>query len=135
MIILLASTCGLRRGEAIALRWEGVELKARTLTVKQSYTRGEKGHIFQEPKTAAGIRTMAIPDVTMTALKKQKVLQAEDKLASGPKYNDHGLISQTKHGLPIVLIILKHVGLICLGGQDFPKSGSTICVTPMLHYY
>ncbi|MBT2284259.1 site-specific integrase [Paenibacillus polymyxa] len=121
MIILLAATCGLRRGEAIALRWEDVDLKARTLTVKQSYTRGEKGHIFQEPKTAAGIRTMAIPDVTMTALKKQKVMQAEDKLASGPKYNDHGLISQTKHGLPISPYYFEARWLDLLRRSGLPK--------------
>lgn len=121
MIILLAATCGLRRGEAIALRWEDIDLKARTLTVKQSYTRGEKGHIFQEPKTASGIRTMAIPDVTMTALKKQKVLQAEDKLASGPKYNDHGLISQTKHGLPISPYYFEARWLDLLRRSGLPK--------------
>ena len=103
MIILLAATCGLRRGEAIALRWEDVDLAKGTLTVRQSYTRGEKGQMFQEPKTKAGIRTLAMPQVTIEAMKRQKVLQAEDKLATGGKYQDHGLISQTKRGLLIKL--------------------------------
>ncbi len=101
MIILLAATCGLRRGEAIALRWEDVDLKAGTITINQSYTRGERGHIFQEPKTKAGIRTIALPQITIDALKRQKVLLAQDKLAAGPKYTDHGLVSQTKVGCPV----------------------------------
>ncbi|WP_374992123.1 site-specific integrase [Paenibacillus sp. LHD-38] len=101
MIILLAATCGLRRGEAIALRWEDVDLAKGTITIVQSYTRGEKGHIFQEPKTTAGIRAIALPQITIDALKKQKVLLAQDKLAAGAKYNDHGLVTQTKAGCPI----------------------------------
>lgn len=101
MIILLAATCGLRRGEAIALRWGDVDFSKGTITVKQSYTRGEKGYIFQEPKTKAGIRTIALPQMTIDALKRQRAIQAQDKLASGAGYNDHGLISQTKKGLPI----------------------------------
>jgi integrase len=101
MIILLAATCGLRRGEAIALRWEGVDFTKGTIAIKQSYTRGEKGHIFREPKTKAGVRTIALPQITIDALKRQRVLQAQDKLAAGAGYNDHGLVSQTKNGLPI----------------------------------
>lgn len=77
MIILLAVSCGLRRGEAIALRWEDVDLAKGILTVNQSYTRGEIGYIFQSPKTKAGIRTMALPQLTIDALKRQKILQAQ----------------------------------------------------------
>jgi len=101
MIILLAATCGLRRGEAIALRWEDVDLTKGTITINQSYTRGERGHIFQEPKTKAGIRTIALPQMTIEALKKQKVLLAQDKLAAGEKYTNHGLVTQTKFGCPV----------------------------------
>lgn len=101
MIILLAATCGLRRGEAIALRWEDVDLAKGTITIVQSYSRGERGHIFQKPKTKAGIRTIALPQITIDALKKQKVLLAQDKLAAGAKYQDHGLVTQTKIGCPV----------------------------------
>lgn len=63
--------------------------------------RGEKGHAFQEPKTKAGIRAIVLPQMTIDALKHQKVLKAKDKLAVGVKYTDHCLVSQTKNGLPI----------------------------------
>ncbi|WP_053372906.1 site-specific integrase [Paenibacillus sp. FJAT-27812] len=101
MIILLAATCGLQRDEAIAFRWEDIDLAKGTITVVQSYTRGERGHIFQEPKTKAGIRTIALPQMTIEALKKQKVLLAQDKFAAGAKYQDHGLVTQTKFGFPV----------------------------------
>ena len=121
MIILLAATCGLRRGEAIALRWIDVDLTKGTITVNQSYTRGEKGHIFQEPKTKAGIRTIALPQITIDALKRQKVLLAQDKLAAGPKYVDHGLVSQTKNGSPISPYYFESRWLELVRKSDLPK--------------
>ncbi len=121
MIILLAATCGLRRGEAIALRWIDVDLKAGTLTVNQSYTRGERGHIFQEPKTKAGIRTIALPQITLEALKRQKILLAQDKLAAGPKYNDHGLVSQTRYGCPINPYYFESRWLDLLRKSELPR--------------
>lgn len=101
IIILLAATCGLRRGEAIALRWVDIDLAKGTLSVNQSYVRGEKGHVFQPPKTQAGVRTIALPQITIDALKRQKALLAQDKLAAGATYKDHGLVSQTKNGFPV----------------------------------
>ncbi|WP_322904827.1 tyrosine-type recombinase/integrase [Paenibacillus sp. SGZ-1009] len=121
MIILLAATCGLRRGEAIALRWEDVDLHAKTITVNQSYTNGEKGFIFQPPKTAAGIRTISLPDITVQALKKQKVIQAQDKLLAGPKYQDYGLVSQTKTGKPINPYYFEDRWLDMLAKSGLPK--------------
>lgn len=121
IIILLAATCGLRRGEAIALRWEDVDLIKGTITVVQSYTRGERGHIFQEPKTKAGIRTIALPQMTIEALKKQKVLLAQDRLAAGAKYQDHGLVTQTKFGCPISPYYFESRWLDMLRKSEFPK--------------
>lgn len=121
MIILLAATCGLRRGEAIALRWEDVDFKAGTISINQSYTRGEQGYIFQEPKTKAGIRTIALPQITIDALKRQKVLLAQDKLAAGPKYNDHGLVNQTKVGCPVNPYYFETRWLDLLRKSDLPR--------------
>jgi len=103
----------LRRGEAIALRWEDVNLAKGTITIVQSYTRRERGHIFQEPKTKAGIRTITLPQITIEALKKQKVLLALDKLAAGAKYNDYALVTQTKADCPISPCYLNLAGGIC----------------------
>ncbi|RXZ80996.1 site-specific integrase [Paenibacillaceae bacterium] len=121
MIILLAATCGLRRGEAIALRWEDVNFQDKTIHIRQSYTRGEKGHIFQEPKTKAGIRVIALPQITVNALKKQRVLQAEDKLAADPAYKDLGLVTQTKNGSPVNPYYFESCWLDMLRKSGLPK--------------
>jgi len=57
MIMMLA---GLRRGEVTALQWSDVDLKRNTITVRQSYD--FKNNRLKSPKTAAGWRTVFIPD-------------------------------------------------------------------------
>ena len=52
----------LRQGAALALRWEDVDLKTGTLTVRRSMQRlVGKGLVFDEPKSRAGRRTIMLP--------------------------------------------------------------------------
>lgn len=104
IIFLLAATTGMRRGEVLALRWEDVDLKAGKVTVRRSYTRGDVGHIFQEPKTKASIRSIVLPQQTVDALKKHRILLEDDRKKAAKKeieYNDYGLVVQTKNGYPV----------------------------------
>lgn len=80
------------------------DLKAGKVTVRRSYTRGDVGHIFQEPKTKAGIRSIVLPQQTTDALKKQRFLLDDDRKKAtkkGTEYNDYGLVVQTKNGYPV----------------------------------
>lgn len=58
MIMLYA---GLRRGELTALLWSDVDLEARTICVNKSYDARRK--TVKSTKTAAGVRTVPIPDL------------------------------------------------------------------------
>ena len=124
IVFLLAVTTGMRRGELLALRWEDVDLKLGRLCVRRSYTRGLVGHIFQEPKTAAGIRTIALPQQTVEALKKQKAVLDEDRAKAeeaGATYNDHGLVVQTRNGFPVGPYYLEGRWLDLLRKSGLPK--------------
>lgn len=60
MVMLL---CGLRRGEMVALDWDCIDLKKRTLTVKRAARiRGSKVEIKSHTKTDAGMRVLPICD-------------------------------------------------------------------------
>lgn len=78
----LAATTGMRRGELLALKWADIDFENAKLTVRRSYVRGYNGYVFQEPKTAAGIRTIALSKQTLAALKRHRIWQLEDRLAA-----------------------------------------------------
>lgn len=58
---------GLRLGEASALTWSDVDLKAQTISVTKSLD--FKTRNVKPPKTAAGVRTVPIPPPLLSALK------------------------------------------------------------------
>lgn len=67
--ILLMLLCGLRRGEVIALRWESIDLDAKTLKVcETAVTVGNKTVIEQRAKTDAGLRTLPVCQTLYCAL-------------------------------------------------------------------
>ncbi|MCL2563573.1 MAG: site-specific integrase [Oscillospiraceae bacterium] len=60
MLALMTLCCGLRRGETVALSWADVDLKNRCISVSHSYDfKAGKG---KDPKTAAGIRKVPVPN-------------------------------------------------------------------------
>lgn len=76
LILTLGGLCGLRSGELRGLRLKDVDLEAGFLHVNVAVTRikGDDG-VYQwrvaPPKTDAGIRSVAIPDVCIAPLRKQ----------------------------------------------------------------
>lgn len=57
-IAVLGLCFGLRKGEILGLDWEDVDLKARTIRVKQTYISGKGGSTLKEPKTVQSFRTI-----------------------------------------------------------------------------
>jgi integrase len=68
-MLLLATFCGLRVGELRALRQRNLDLLHRTVTVVEQYQQLADGTLLLgPPKTDAGRRTVAIPDVIVPDL-------------------------------------------------------------------
>lgn len=55
--------CGIRRGEALALTKDKIDLKAHTLTVNQSLAFDGNNPYLKTPKTKNGYRAVPIPDI------------------------------------------------------------------------
>ncbi|WP_301925159.1 site-specific integrase [Corynebacterium glaucum] len=72
----LCLATGLRAGEALALRWEDVDLDADppTLTVTGTvvYSKGDGNRRQQLPKTSTGVRTIQLPPVARELLQRRK---------------------------------------------------------------
>ena len=70
--ILLSVSLGLRRSEICGLLWEDVDLKKRTITIRQAKVTGiDTEYIIKTPKSYAGNRTLTISQVLYNALEKQ----------------------------------------------------------------
>lgn len=97
---LVAATTGMRRGEVLGLKWEDIDFEKKKLSVRRAYVRGYKGYMFQEPKTSAGARTIALPEQTVTALKHHRRWQLADRLATR-EYENHDLVFCKRDGGPL----------------------------------
>ena len=76
--ILLALTCGLRRGEICALRWANVDLDKATLNVVENVEQTLAGIRLKRPKSGRG-RVIDLSELVVTELRKHRA-QQESKL-------------------------------------------------------
>jgi integrase len=81
--VLVAVTTGMRRGELLGLRWLDIDLNAARLTVNRSLERVKGKTVFKSPKTTTSRRTIALPALTVAALKEHRAAQAAERLRLG----------------------------------------------------
>ncbi len=93
-LYVLLAMIGLRRGEALALRWSDFDESASTLRVERQVTRvrGVKGLIVGPTKSQAGKRTIVLPARCVEVLRSQRIAQAADRAGAGARWREHGLI-------------------------------------------
>jgi integrase len=98
---LLYASSGLRRGEALALRWSALDLERGYAAISRaSVTAGYRVH-QSTPKTDRGRRSVALDSATVAALREHRRHQATERLALGPAYQDHRLAFCQEDGTPL----------------------------------
>jgi integrase len=78
--VLLATT-GMRRGEALGLRWSDVDLDAGRLRVVQTIIQVRSKVTVGEPKTARGRRPVALDAGTVAVLREHRRRSLEERTA------------------------------------------------------
>lgn len=97
-LYLLIVMTGLRRGEAIGLQWQDVDLDSGSLHVRQQVVGvGGTTHVGP-PKTRAGVRTVPLDGATVLCLKKHRALQAEERSCAGASWRDTGHVFVAEDG-------------------------------------
>jgi integrase len=92
------------RGEACGLRWSEVDLDAGLLFVVRNRTTAGYQVFEGEPKTAAGVRVVALDRHTVAVLRQHRRRQraaGERRLAVGKVWHDSGYVFVQKDGSPI----------------------------------
>ncbi len=99
---VLLGTGGLRRGEALGLRRQDVDLDGGKVTIRQALAPVGTRIVASQPKTERSSRDVYLDGPTVTALRARLKRVAEERLAWGPAYRDHGLIFCQEDGRPLV---------------------------------
>ncbi len=95
--VLLHTGC--RRGEALALRWEDIDLDAGRASIVRNLVLTADGPTFGEPKTKRSRRSIDLDGDTIAALRSWRARQAAERLAAGSAWTDTGLVFTTALGL------------------------------------
>lgn len=83
-LYVLALATGMRQGELLALRWRDVDLDAHHVQVRGTLSRRSgHGYSIGEPKTKRSRRRLDLDAESVAALRRQRVRQAEERLATG----------------------------------------------------
>ena len=97
----LIATTGLRRGEALGLRWADLDLDHARLSVQQSLVSVIGGPKFNEPKTLNARRSIDLDAETVTKLRRWRVRLAEEQLSAGEAWDRSGLVFVDEIGRPL----------------------------------
>jgi integrase len=101
-VLALIAATGIRRGEALALRWEHVNLKDGTLRVAATLSRINGELIVTEPKSLRSRRAMPLSPAVVALLKAQRAAQAAERLRAANQWADAtGLVFTTELGTPV----------------------------------
>jgi integrase len=89
---------GLRRGEALGLRWQDVDLDEGVLHVRQQVVAVGTEVRIGPPKTKAGERTVALSEATVAMLREHQAWQRRERLAWGEAWHDSGHVFTYEDG-------------------------------------
>jgi len=89
---------GMRRGEAIGLRWSDVDLEGGRLSARRALIPDGRDVVVSEPKTVKGRRVIAIDPGTVEVLKAQAARQLEEQGKWDEAWVDSGLVFTLENG-------------------------------------
>jgi integrase len=99
--VVLMIAAGLRRGEALGLRWRNVALDQGQITIVEQLVPLNGGAHFAEPKAAASVRTIALPANAIDALRAHRTTTAERLLAFGIRLSPETTVACDIVGEPL----------------------------------
>ncbi|WP_329483422.1 site-specific integrase [Kribbella sp. NBC_01484] len=97
----VALSLGLRRGEALGLRWSDVDLDNSLIRVNQALHRVDGALKLGDVKTDGSTRLIAVPKPLVSALRVHRAAQAQEKKNAGKSWQDGGYVFSTMIGTPI----------------------------------
>jgi integrase len=94
----LLATTGMRRGEALGLRWSDLDLDAGRARIVQTIIQTRNVVSVGEPKTARGRRPISLDPATVAVLRAHRHRMRQERLLVGPDFDDLGLVFHQPDG-------------------------------------
>jgi integrase len=107
--LVLATLCGLRRGEITALRWRSVDLDSGQLAVVASTEQTDAGAIREKEAKSGKTRTIALPSLAVEELRRWRLEQAQELLRLGVRADETWHVVTQFDGSPLQPRSLTHV--------------------------
>ena len=115
---------GLRKGELVALRWDDLDVKSKTISVSRQYVRNPDGSLeLTRPKTENSIRLVSIPQTAVDLL-----IQEHNKHPDSPYLFPSPITGELYHPDSVVNLhkkILKDAGLPHIRFHDLRHTFAT----------
>ncbi|AKK28210.1 site-specific integrase [Mycobacterium sp. EPa45] len=100
-VLRLIAATGLRRGEALGLTWDRIDLDAGVLKVAATVGRVGKRIIVSAPKTERSRRTIPLSAGVVAMLKAHRKTQLEERMRAANLWEDNNLVFCTEMGRPV----------------------------------
>ena len=91
----------MRRGEALALRWEDVDLEAGVLRVRGTLSRVDGELVRTNPKTAKSTREIPVTPGVVALIRSHRDAQAAERTWAESTWEESGYVFTTEFGRPI----------------------------------
>ncbi len=142
VLLTVALTTGMRRGEILALRWSDINLEEGSIQVKRTVDYiTHYGYIETEPKTAKGRRKILLSSFVVEMLNAHRLAQMEERYKAGDKWIDKNLVFcgllgdffNPNYLLRVFKKILEDAGLPRMRFHDLRHSAATILLSMNVH--
>ena len=97
----VALSMGLRRGEALGLRWQAVDLEAGRITLNRALHRVDGELKLENVKTEGSAGVLPLPQALIAILASHRRRQLKERWAAGTSWRETGLVFTTAVGSPI----------------------------------
>ena len=91
---------GLRRGEALGLTWDDIDLGKRELSITRQLQPSCGELLHRETKTPGSEAILPLPDICLAALQRRADRQAAERAKAADIWQDTGLVFTTTLGAP-----------------------------------
>ena len=100
-VLVLVAVTGLRRGEALALKWEDIDLLVGVATVRGTLARVGGKLVTTSPKTKKSARKVVLVPAVVEMLARLADQQEREKVHASNLWTDTGFVFTTETGRPV----------------------------------